>query len=173
MNSSEDNKNNSEARRTSLDERRKSLGLLRELTDKWESRESPEKYKRSDREDTTVALDVKESPQKNDVTIKTDEATSSVKIDDSVDTRPTGFDSEVDESAMEDILLTPLPPPRIKMSSMEEESQRERLRLNLLREMAQILDSETRYTKETFRRTFLNKVRETMYVSPYSYSPWS
>lgn len=49
----------------------------------------------------------------------------------------------------------------VKMSSMEEEAMRERLRMTLLKQCSDYLsaDGSSRYTKETFRRVFTEKVR--------------
>ncbi|KAL1130044.1 hypothetical protein AAG570_012987 [Ranatra chinensis] len=85
---------------STTEERRKSLGLLRDIAEKW----TAEKYSRADSADDG-----------------------------------------------------PRPQPQLKMSSMEEECVRERIRMTLLRECADILDAETKYTRETFRRAFLNK----------------
>jgi hypothetical protein len=85
------------------EERRKSLGLLKEITSGWSAEPGPEKYTRNEEE-------------------------------------------------------PPQPRATLKMSSMEEESVRERLRMSLLRQSADILDTEPKYTRETFRRAFLNKV---------------
>lgn len=55
----------------------------------------------------------------------------------------------------------PTPNTAMKMSCMEEEAIRERLRTVLLRQTAQILEAEgvgVKFTRDTFRRTFLNKV---------------
>lgn len=55
----------------------------------------------------------------------------------------------------------PTPNTAMKMSCMEEEAIRERLRTLLLRQTAQILEAEgvgVKFTRDTFRRTFLNKV---------------
>lgn len=48
----------------------------------------------------------------------------------------------------------------VKMSSMEEEAMRERLRMTLLKQCSDYLsaDGSSRYTKETFRRVFTEKV---------------
>lgn len=56
----------------------------------------------------------------------------------------------------------PTPNTVMKMSRMEEEAIRERMRAVLLRQTAEILEAEgvgTKFTKDSFRRTFLNKVR--------------
>lgn len=56
----------------------------------------------------------------------------------------------------------PTPNTAMKMSCMEEEAIRERLRTLLLRQTAQILEAEgvgVKFTRDTFRRTFLNKVQ--------------
>ncbi|KAK9497323.1 hypothetical protein O3M35_004662 [Rhynocoris fuscipes] len=45
-----------------------------------------------------------------------------------------------------------------KMSSMEEESVRDRLRLKYLGCLADHISTAPRYTKDSFRKTFLNKV---------------
>ncbi|CAG9821118.1 unnamed protein product [Phaedon cochleariae] len=47
----------------------------------------------------------------------------------------------------------------VPMSSMEEENLRERLRLAQLRQCSVIVHKEARYTRDTFRRLFQNKVR--------------
>lgn len=49
----------------------------------------------------------------------------------------------------------------VKMSSMEEEAMRERLRMTLLKQCSDYLsaDGSSRYTKETFRRVFTEKVK--------------
>lgn len=57
----------------------------------------------------------------------------------------------------------PTPNTAMKMSCMEEEAIRERLRTVLLRQTAQILEAEgvgVKFTRDTFRRTFLNKVAQ-------------
>jgi hypothetical protein len=56
--------------------------------------------------------------------------------------------------------LPPTPTTSLKMSSMEEESVRDRLRTSLLKQCSDILkaDSATRFTRDAFRRTFQDKV---------------
>ncbi|KAK9869222.1 hypothetical protein WA026_002973 [Henosepilachna vigintioctopunctata] len=44
------------------------------------------------------------------------------------------------------------------MSSMEEENLRERLHIAQLKKCAEIVSEEARYTRDSFRRLFLNKV---------------
>ena len=56
--------------------------------------------------------------------------------------------------------LPPTPTTSLKMSSMEEECVRERLRTSLLKQCSDILkaDGATRYTRDAFRRLFQGKV---------------
>jgi hypothetical protein len=56
--------------------------------------------------------------------------------------------------------LPPTPTISLKMSSMEEESVRDRLTASLLKQCADILqaDGATRYTRDAFRRLFQDKV---------------
>jgi hypothetical protein len=56
--------------------------------------------------------------------------------------------------------LPPTPTSSLKMSSMEEECVRERLRTSLLKQCSDILkaDGATRYTRDAFRRLFQGKV---------------
>jgi hypothetical protein len=56
--------------------------------------------------------------------------------------------------------LPPTPTISLKMSSMEEESVRDRLRTSLLKQCSDILkaDGATRYTRDAFRRLFQDKV---------------
>lgn len=68
---------------------------------------------------------------------------------------------KVNETPASGSSMPPTPNTAMKMSCMEEEAIRERLRTLLLRQTAEILDAEgvgTKFTKESFRRTFLNKV---------------
>lgn len=68
---------------------------------------------------------------------------------------------KVNETPASGSSMPPTPNTAMKMSCMEEEAIRERLRTLLLRQTAEILDAEgvgTKFTKEAFRRTFLNKV---------------
>jgi hypothetical protein len=63
----------------------------------------------------------------------------------------------------EDEMCRPSPPTpnsSFKMSSMEEECVREKLRTSLLKECSDILkaDGATRYTRDAFRRLFQGKV---------------
>lgn len=50
----------------------------------------------------------------------------------------------------------------VQMSSMEEEALRERIQINLLKQCSDYLanDGTSRYTKDAFRRIFMEKVRE-------------
>lgn len=52
----------------------------------------------------------------------------------------------------------PRPLLRLKMSSMEEENMLERLRLALLRECSQRLNTEPKLARDAFRRAFLESV---------------
>jgi hypothetical protein len=56
--------------------------------------------------------------------------------------------------------LPPTPTISLKMSSMEEECVRERLRTSLLKQCSDILEADgaTRYTRDAFRRLFQDKV---------------
>jgi hypothetical protein len=56
--------------------------------------------------------------------------------------------------------LPPTPTTSLKMSSMEEESVRDRLRTSLLKQCSDILkgDGATRLTRDAFRRLFQDKV---------------
>lgn len=136
--------------------RRKSLGLLKDITQNWSA--DPDKYGRS--EDRTEPGGG--GPQEAPGPVVTTPAAAGSAVPASAgpstgSTAPAGPSAGSVADAVTDIL--PAPKPQIKMSSMEEESVRDRLRLRLLRQCADILDSEPRHTKETFRRAFLNKVR--------------
>nr|QOE76458.1 NADPH oxidase 5 [Nilaparvata lugens] len=128
-----------------LEERRKSLGLLREISTTWSAEPNPTphaKYTLSEEEGAcgggaidVVAIEKERGKEKEEEKEK--------------------------EESVNDVRPAPAlkpphnPPPR--MSTMEEEVIRDRLRLTLLRECAVILDAEPRYTRDTFRRAFLNK----------------
>jgi hypothetical protein len=60
--------------------------------------------------------------------------------------------------AMTAAACVPRPLLRLKMSSMEEENMLERLRLALLRECSQRLNTEPRLARDAFRRAFLESV---------------
>nr|XP_018898413.1 PREDICTED: NADPH oxidase 5 [Bemisia tabaci]XP_018898414.1 PREDICTED: NADPH oxidase 5 [Bemisia tabaci] len=190
---------------TEIEVRRKSLGLLRDITSQWASKES--KYTLSDdaiEPETTRAVTIAGNAEesKNPVRPKTPE-TPSMKPETS-SSKPETPSMKPETSSMKPetasmkaetampaasvsgegaesgakkpetgslakrrssstpgtIATVPPPPARLKMSSMEEESMRERLRSMLLRQCAQFLEIEgvsTKFTKDSFRRSFLNK----------------
>ncbi|RZF39190.1 hypothetical protein LSTR_LSTR015781 [Laodelphax striatellus] len=137
------------------EERRKSLGLLREISTTWtaEPNPTPAKYSLNEEEgacggggiDVVVLEKEREKEKERENEKEREEETEK------------GKEKEKSMNDAKPALKPPHnPPPR--MSTMEEEVIRDRLRLTLLRECAEILDAEPRYTRDTFRRGFLNKV---------------
>lgn len=173
--------------------RRKSLGLLRDITSQWASKE---KYTLSEE---IVEPDVENAaipPEKSSVVPVTttppvipvttsmtpmvssgQESVSTAVASGVVALAGSGIPSSVSgvgeggsrvrkpetgSLSKRKIPSTPTAPTTtLKMSSMEEESMRDRLRTMLLRQCAQFLEIEgvsTKFSKDSFRRSFLNKV---------------
>ncbi|KAG8288624.1 hypothetical protein J6590_013914 [Homalodisca vitripennis] len=157
------------------EERRKSLSF----TTSWSSQPPARKYSLND-----APGDYKASPEPPDPLVDSDqkeiqarpqEVLSSGRQDNEAeskqeivfvhkDPKPVQKNVEktkkVNETPASTSSMPPTPNTAMKMSCMEEEAIRDRLRTLLLRQTAEILEAEgvgTKFTKDTFRRTFLNK----------------
>lgn len=169
---------------SNVDDRRKSLGLLKDITTSWPVDPIPRKYSLSE---SVSGCRLKEGSAIEDLTKTSDDLSLTSKIKSSA-SPTTAFKQSVHFAPKETnpaqrkserrggdstgpSSMPPTPNTALKMSSMEEEAIRERLRTVTLRQISQILDDDSvgsRFTRDNFRRTFLNKV-STIYKSKLIY----
>lgn len=163
-----------------LEERRKSLGF----TTTWSVQPPARKYSLNDapneckglKESPDLAEGVAKSPSEEKAEENKQEISPEIRqeiVFGHKDPKPVQKHvvkaKKVNETPASESSMPPTPNTAMKMSCMEEEAIRERLRTLLLRQTAEILDAEgvgTKFTKETFRRTFLNKVN--LILFPYA-----
>uniref|UniRef100_A0A1B6DLA4 NAD(P)H oxidase (H(2)O(2)-forming) n=1 Tax=Clastoptera arizonana TaxID=38151 RepID=A0A1B6DLA4_9HEMI len=148
------------------EDRRKSLGLLKDITTSWSAEPPARKYSLNENANQYSTVDFAKTepdPSRDDVDrSKTDTESKEVIHFTHKDPKPveTRVDRVKKDAEAGTSSMPPTPRTAMKMSCMEEEAIRERLRAMLLRQMAEILDSEgagVKYSRESFRRVFLNK----------------
>lgn len=196
------------------EDRRKSLGLLKDITTSWTAEPPTRKYSLNDNINqynikSATIPDLSKIDPSNPVSTDFDESFTTVSLpepsgSEDVTVPPkskseTDFTSAAPESPIKEIVhfihkdpkpnekridkvkkdaessagtssMPPTPRTAMKMSCMEEEAIRDRLRAVLLRQIAQILESEgtgIKYTRDSFRRAFLNKVGQCYITSGY------
>lgn len=142
-----------------LEERRKSLGLMRDISTSWSAEPPPQpvKYTLNEEEGACGGFNTNDFNKIETENLNAVETASKIATKNDDKTKENEVSPENPPVSQLPPLPPPLPPPP-KMSCMEEESIRERLRIQLLRQCAEILDAESKYTRENFRRAFLNKV---------------
>lgn len=142
-----------------LEGRRKSLGF----TTTWSSQPPTRKYSLND---ASSEYDLGKETSRELKNIKSEDLNIDPKPEISPEIRQeivfVHKDPKPAQTPASGSSMPPTPNTAMKMSLMEEEAIRERLRILLLRQIVEILEAEgvgTKFTKETFRRTFLYKVR--------------